>query len=53
VLELGAPMQRLGLIVGKPESHRHASMVSRLIPWVRLEGCRRGMRIVPERDKLG
>jgi hypothetical protein len=34
VLKLGATAQRLGLIVGKPESHRHATMVSPLIPQV-------------------
>jgi hypothetical protein len=32
VLKFGASAQRVGLVVGKPESHRHAIMVSRLIP---------------------
>jgi hypothetical protein len=32
VLKLGAPAQRLGLTVGQPEGHRHAIMVSPLIP---------------------
>jgi len=39
VLKLRAPAQRISLIAIQPESHRHADMVSRLIP--RRPGCLR------------